>query len=602
MLILRGSPSKSTNFHVKTISIDTEEEGPIKVKLQIWDTGGQERFSSIRPMYYRGSLGALLIFDLTSYESFEHLPQWIEEIRANVKSDIPLLLVGNKSDLVDQRAVSLDEINNFTENFNLYYMETSAKTGEGVGDCFYILACLMVGSGVPDQLISEQVVSAPGQISTSTPSIPSVTSPEIKTETKLTAPTIKSEVDYAAPPVPEPNPALAPEPEEEFMAPPVPEPEVEFSAPPVHEPTSAVTPKPEERLTTPPVPEPKPVLTPEPEEEFMAPPVPEPTINLEVEPEIEFNVPPSSESEVESVEPQIPEKVIEEEKKPAFSVPSKISISSESPAYKPKTIPFTTNVPTPATPPEEFKRDDSESESLVDYMPETILSKKERKKLEKQRKKEEKERKLRERREKAAKLKEKMQSVGKEEKEKIDLEKQRKKEEKERELEEKREKAAKLKEKMQSVGKEKSEKIIPKTEQPSIPFQAATPEIKQDKKEAPSLFKTLTQKAEKPKKASSSSFVPFSEKESSEKSETSSLRIIPNVANLDKNQKSSAESKAQSIPFPSSKESYSPEIQPAPTAHSTKESSERKEIIICKQCGAMLSSDYAFCNKCGAKL
>ncbi|MFX1501332.1 MAG: GTP-binding protein, partial [Promethearchaeota archaeon] len=90
------------DFHVKTINIDALE-GPIRAKLQIWDTGGQERFSSIRPMYYRGSLGALLIFDLTNASSFDHLPQWIEEVRANVKTEIPLLLVGNKSDLVEQR-------------------------------------------------------------------------------------------------------------------------------------------------------------------------------------------------------------------------------------------------------------------------------------------------------------------------------------------------------------------------------------------------------------------------------------------------------------------------------------------------------------------
>ncbi|MHA1479081.1 MAG: GTP-binding protein, partial [Promethearchaeota archaeon] len=70
------------DFHVKTITIETFE-GPIKCKLQLWDTGGQERFSSIRPMYYRGSLGTILVFDLTNAASFEHLPQWIEEVRAN---------------------------------------------------------------------------------------------------------------------------------------------------------------------------------------------------------------------------------------------------------------------------------------------------------------------------------------------------------------------------------------------------------------------------------------------------------------------------------------------------------------------------------------
>ena len=131
------------DFHVKTLTIDTNE-GPIRSKLQIWDTGGQERFSSIRPMYYRGSLGALMIFDLTNYESFEHLPQWIEEVRANVKNDIPLLLVGNKSDLIQERAVSNEEINDFTSKFNLYYMETSAKTGDNVDNMFTELVTLAI--------------------------------------------------------------------------------------------------------------------------------------------------------------------------------------------------------------------------------------------------------------------------------------------------------------------------------------------------------------------------------------------------------------------------------------------------------------------------
>jgi len=151
------------DFHVKTISIETDE-GVTTCKLQLWDTGGQERFGSIRPMYYQGSLGAILVFDLTDYASFERLPQWIEEVRNNVNTEIPFLLVGNKSDLLDQRAVSIKEINNFTRDYNLFYMETSAKTGDGVGDCFYILTSLMIGSGVPEKLIKNQAVFSPGQI------------------------------------------------------------------------------------------------------------------------------------------------------------------------------------------------------------------------------------------------------------------------------------------------------------------------------------------------------------------------------------------------------------------------------------------------------
>ena len=151
------------DFYVKTISIDTSE-GAINCKLQLWDTGGQERFSSIRPMYYRGSLGAVLVFDLTNYNSFKHLPEWIEEVLASIKDEIPVLLVGNKSDLIDQRAVSKEEISKLTKDFNMYYMETSARTGDGVEDCFYVLACLIIGQGVPKHMIANGTIYAPGEI------------------------------------------------------------------------------------------------------------------------------------------------------------------------------------------------------------------------------------------------------------------------------------------------------------------------------------------------------------------------------------------------------------------------------------------------------
>lgn len=137
------------DFNVKTISIDTDE-GVIRCKLQVWDTGGEERFGAVRPMYYRGALGAILVFDLTNYASFEHLLKWIEEVRKNINIEIPLLLVGNKSDLTDQRAVSIEEVNDFAKDFNLRYIETSAKTGESVDDCFYVLTCLMAGLDIAE--------------------------------------------------------------------------------------------------------------------------------------------------------------------------------------------------------------------------------------------------------------------------------------------------------------------------------------------------------------------------------------------------------------------------------------------------------------------
>jgi small GTP-binding protein len=502
------------DFHVKTITIDTNE-GPIKAKLQLWDTGGQERFSSIRPMYYRGSLGAVLVFDLTNPSSFDHLPQWIEEVRANIQAEIPLLLVGNKSDLLDQRAVTLKEINNFTRDFNLYYMETSAKTGEGVGDCFYILACLMIGQGVPEQLIANATVYSPGEIALD---MNSVQTPSTTNVDPLQG--------YEAPPVPEINSPYETN-LDNFSAPPVPEPRINYEAPPVPEPPLE---KKRERM---------PSFEPEQEPKIS---VPEPT-------EFEFKTPDE----------------ILNEGKIKTDAPSILDRSKEE-SYIPKAVPFSSNTPVPAPAPEGFKPVENQastkpeksitpfrvtkkeesiqpkpaiipsepitetqvesqnipSNNLSDYMPETILSKKERKKLEKEKKKKEKKKKL---------------------------------------LEEK----AKQDELLDQMTKSKKEKVIPS--------------------ESTSLFQTLTQKTDQIPQTQSDSFVPFispADKQET-KEESSSLRIIPNVADI--------ESEPSSFTV----------IRKSPDQE-LKQESKPKDFLICDQCGATLSSDYAFCNKCGNKL
>ncbi|MFW9900003.1 MAG: GTP-binding protein [Candidatus Thorarchaeota archaeon] len=495
------------DFHVKTINIDSIE-GPIRAKLQIWDTGGQERFSSIRPMYYRGSLGALLIFDLTSIASFEHLPQWIEEVRANVKTEIPLLLVGNKSDLDNLRAVSLEEINEFTSNFNLYYMETSAKTGEGVGDCFYILACLMIGSGVPDQLIEKGIVFSPGQIPTTPGVFPTPTSQ------------LESEYEFAAPPVPEPVSTKTYEPSPEFE----PEPEFEFEAPPV--------------------PEPAPMLEPEFEPEI---PLPESQIEQKSETVVEFDF---------KTPEEILTNITPEDQPQIHSEPT--IFTGESETYKPKTAPFTPNVPVPAPAPEGFQTpaistspevipsssapfiaptdtQEPRSDSLMDYLPEPVYSKKEIKKAEKKKKKAEKEKKLQEEKERQQKLLEEMKKAKKEKKDK-------------------HKKAKKDKKEAKTVA--------------SVPTTPA-----KDISRSPTLFQTLSQKTDDTEKSLIADFTPFSAQKGVETQETSKLRIIPNVS----------------------------DIESKPIQTETSISSE-KEIITCKKCGAILSSDYQFCNKCGSPL
>jgi small GTP-binding protein len=129
------------DFAVKTIDVQSTE-GTKRVKLQIWDTGGQERFSYVRPLYYKGAMGGLVVFDVTQPESFQSIPKWFEEVKKN-RGDIPLILVGNKVDLPD-RKVSSQQGEQMAKKFSVKYLETSAKTGVSIERVFVELSNLMV--------------------------------------------------------------------------------------------------------------------------------------------------------------------------------------------------------------------------------------------------------------------------------------------------------------------------------------------------------------------------------------------------------------------------------------------------------------------------
>ena len=118
------------------------------IKCQIWDTGGQERFSKIRPLYYRGALGCLVVYDVTKAESFEHLDQWFDEVRTHCQ-DIPIIIVGNKIDLKNrkispQKARAYASKKSKELGYKIPYLETSAKTGETIKKVFTDLVRNMV--------------------------------------------------------------------------------------------------------------------------------------------------------------------------------------------------------------------------------------------------------------------------------------------------------------------------------------------------------------------------------------------------------------------------------------------------------------------------
>jgi len=107
-----------------------------QVKLQIWDTAGQEKFRSITRSYYRGAAGALLVYDITRRETFDHLTTWLEDCRKFSHGNVVIMLIGNKSDLNEKRVVSREEGERFAKLNNLFFLETSAKTADNVEEAF----------------------------------------------------------------------------------------------------------------------------------------------------------------------------------------------------------------------------------------------------------------------------------------------------------------------------------------------------------------------------------------------------------------------------------------------------------------------------------
>jgi len=118
-------------FGARLITIDNHQ-----IKLQIWDTAGQESFRSITRSYYRDAAGALLVYDITRRESFNHLSRWLEEARQNGNPNMTIMLIGNKSDLEHRRAVSTKEGEIFAQENGLVFLETSAKSATNVETAF----------------------------------------------------------------------------------------------------------------------------------------------------------------------------------------------------------------------------------------------------------------------------------------------------------------------------------------------------------------------------------------------------------------------------------------------------------------------------------
>jgi len=126
--------SKSTigvEFATRSIQV----EGKI-VKAQIWDTAGQERYRAITSAYYRGAVGALLVYDIAKHVTYENVERWLRELRDHADQNIVIMLVGNKSDLRHLRAVPTEEATAYAERNQLSFIETSALDSTNVEKAF----------------------------------------------------------------------------------------------------------------------------------------------------------------------------------------------------------------------------------------------------------------------------------------------------------------------------------------------------------------------------------------------------------------------------------------------------------------------------------
>jgi Ras-related protein Rab-2A len=123
------------DFGSRIISLDAEP-----VKIQIWDTAGQEKFRAITRSYYKGAAAALLVYDITRRETFNHIPMWIEDCFQYGAQDVIIMLIGNKTDLHRDREVTTDEGLALALKHGFQFMETSAKTAANVDDAFFNIA------------------------------------------------------------------------------------------------------------------------------------------------------------------------------------------------------------------------------------------------------------------------------------------------------------------------------------------------------------------------------------------------------------------------------------------------------------------------------
>ena len=142
--LMRYADNVFVDNYITTIGLDYKlkyiqlDSGQV-IKVQLWDTAGQDRYRTIAKNYYKGSHGILLLYDVTKSSSFENIREWIKDIREEVYEKAIIFLIGNKIDKKDQIKIKTEEGEKLAEEFNIPFFEASAKSGENVDEIFKAL-------------------------------------------------------------------------------------------------------------------------------------------------------------------------------------------------------------------------------------------------------------------------------------------------------------------------------------------------------------------------------------------------------------------------------------------------------------------------------
>ncbi|CAL9766357.1 unnamed protein product [Musa acuminata subsp. burmannicoides] len=131
---LHSKATIGVEFQTQSVVIDGKE-----VKAQIWDTAGQERFRAVTSAYYRGAVGALVVYDISRRTTFDSVPRWLQELETHSDTTVAKMLVGNKCDLDNIRNISVEEGKSLAEAEGLFFIETSALDSTNVKKAFEIV-------------------------------------------------------------------------------------------------------------------------------------------------------------------------------------------------------------------------------------------------------------------------------------------------------------------------------------------------------------------------------------------------------------------------------------------------------------------------------